>query len=61
MIPALSCSSIGTYQYYYLIQTLLTLLKHSNKHIMIDLGTGNNNKMCVPILFHMLLMAYFRT
>lgn len=20
---------------------------HSNKHIMIDLGTGNNNKMCV--------------
>ena len=23
---------------------------HRNKHIMIDLGTGNNNKMYVPTL-----------
>ena len=28
----------------------LNLLNSSNKHIMIDLGTGNNNKMYVVLL-----------
>lgn len=39
----LSVSNVTTYLHEHIIQNII----RSNKHIMIDLGTGNNNKMSV--------------
>ena len=49
-IRARSCSSTGACSSPSASHQLLTRSVssfHRNKHIMIDLGTGNNNKMCV--------------
>jgi U5 snRNP protein, DIM1 family len=48
---ALSCSSIGTSMLFDIITFTLISANSRNKHIMIDLGTGNNNKMYVCELF----------
>jgi hypothetical protein len=34
---------------YELYDACATMFFFRNKHIMIDLGTGNNNKMCVSL------------
>lgn len=44
------CTVMFFYRYVTLFSVLipfLTSLSVRNKHIMIDLGTGNNNKMCI--------------
>ena len=47
MILAQSCSFIGAFFDLRFETGSFTATYHSNKHIMIDLGTGNNNKMYV--------------
>lgn len=48
MILALSCSSTGIQLQIHFSDEANTFDSiHRNKHIMIDLGTGNNNKMFV--------------
>ena len=49
-IPALSCSFIGKTQFVCEFPYAKIKNIYSNKHIMIDLGTGNNNKMCVALI-----------
>ena len=50
-IHALLCSFIGKTEL--VCEFSYAEIKiYSNKHIMIDLGTGNNNKMCVVLIFY---------
>ena len=52
-IRALSCSFIGkTGLVFGQVLPCADIKKCSNKHIMIDLGTGNNNKMCVALILY---------
>jgi hypothetical protein len=50
-IHVLLCSFIGKTEFVYEFQ-FSNIKKYSNKHIMIDLGTGNNNKMCVALILY---------
>ena len=50
-IHALLCSFIGKTEFVCEFP-YAKIKKSSNKHIMIDLGTGNNNKMCVALILY---------